>query len=507
MSWTYAQRVPTTLRALVANPEFVMRARTPIADSQWDHPLAWAHNSDLLDPTPWLEPGGLLLTDGVQFAERTSARRAGDYVARLADRGVVALGFAVRIVHDRVPQVLVDAGERIGLPLLEIGPRTPFMQIIRSVSDAVAADRQERLERSLAAQRAVARAALRPDGLAAVLRELERNLGTWATLYDSGGSRVRIPTHRGLPADLEQVVTRAARDLLAAGRPAGARLSDEGSGPVTLQTLGQRGRPLGVLAVGVGAGLDRAGTDLITSVIALASIAVEQSRALERARRDLRSGVLELLRSGALEAAGRTVGPVWGALPAEPIRVAMLAPAAGSTEALLAALEVLADEQHGQVFFAQGADAITVLVGPSSQREVRTALRTYGARAGFSAPARWADFEQATAQARSALRRSDEQQPFTDFESLASTGLLGHLEATGAVQVARRVLAPLDEELQATLRIWLEHNGSWDPTAKALGVHRHTVRARVDAAGVLLGMDLGTFAARAEVWNALQLLG
>lgn len=499
--------MPTTLRALVDTPDFVMRARTPIADAQWDHPLAWAHNSDLIDPTPWLEPGGLLLTDGVQFGERVSPRRAQAYVARLVDRGVVALGFAVRIVHDRVPEVLVTACERIGLPLLEIGPHTPFMQIIRSVSDAVAADRQVRLERSLAAQRAVARAALRPDGLAAVLRELERNLGTWVALFDSGGSRVRVPTHRSVPTELEQVVIRAARDLLAAGRPAGARLSDEGAGPVTLQTLGQRGRPLGVLAVGVGAGLDRAGTDLITSVIALASIAVEQSRALGQARRQLRSGAMELLRSGSVEAASRTVAQVWGELPGEPIRVATVAPSDGSTDALLAALELLADEHEGQLFFAENDGGITVVVGPSGQRDVRTALRTYGAHAGFSSPTRWSGFEEATAQARSALRRSTAKQPFVDFESVAATGLLGHLEATGADQVARTLLAPLDDESLTTLRIWLEHNGSWDPTAKALGVHRHTVRARIDAAGVLLGMDLNTFAARAEVWNALQLVG
>jgi purine catabolism regulator len=36
-------------------------------------------------------------------------------------------------------------------------------------------------------------------------------------------------------------------------------------------------------------------------------------------------------------------------------------------------------------------------------------------------------------------------------------------------------------------------------------VHRHTVRARVAAAERALDVDLGTFAARAEVWAALRL--
>jgi purine catabolism regulator len=36
-------------------------------------------------------------------------------------------------------------------------------------------------------------------------------------------------------------------------------------------------------------------------------------------------------------------------------------------------------------------------------------------------------------------------------------------------------------------------------------VHRHTVRARIAAAERALDVDLGTFAARAELWAALSL--
>ena len=40
--------------------------------------------------------------------------------------------------------------------------------------------------------------------------------------------------------------------------------------------------------------------------------------------------------------------------------------------------------------------------------------------------------------------------------------------------------------------------------ATALGVHRHTVRARIGLAQTLLGTDLASFAARADLWAALQ---
>ncbi|MET0853153.1 MAG: helix-turn-helix domain-containing protein, partial [Microterricola sp.] len=46
-------------------------------------------------------------------------------------------------------------------------------------------------------------------------------------------------------------------------------------------------------------------------------------------------------------------------------------------------------------------------------------------------------------------------------------------------------------------------NGQLDATAQLLGVHRHTVRARIAQIEKLLGRDLGGFQERAELWAAL----
>ena len=74
-------------------------------------------------------------------------------------------------------------------------------------------------------------------------------------------------------------------------------------------------------------------------------------------------------------------------------------------------------------------------------------------------------------------------------------------------------LAPLREHDDAhatalvdTVRTWLESDARIDETAQALGIHRHTVRARVAQAQRLLGVDLGSFPARAELWAALVAL-
>ena len=76
-----------------------------------------------------------------------------------------------------------------------------------------------------------------------------------------------------------------------------------------------------------------------------------------------------------------------------------------------------------------------------------------------------------------------------------------HPAAAGARPSAER------EMLIRSVTVWLSHNGAWDPAARELGVHRHTLRHRVSAVERLLGFDLGRFPDRAELWAALQLSG
>lgn len=89
-------------------------------------------------------------------------------------------------------------------------------------------------------------------------------------------------------------------------------------------------------------------------------------------------------------------------------------------------------------------------------------------------------------------------------------GLLGLLDDRGAVEVARRLIEPLEqhpepEMLVRTMQVWLRHGCAWDPAARELGIHRHTLRNRAQTVERLLEMDLSTFAARAELWLAIQL--
>ena len=95
-----------------------------------------------------------------------------------------------------------------------------------------------------------------------------------------------------------------------------------------------------------------------------------------------------------------------------------------------------------------------------------------------------------------------------DEVSWTVAGLLGR--EAGAM-LAGRLLEPLLEQEPerrdaqlAVLRSWLGENGSWDATAKVLGLHRNSVRRQINAVAELLDTDLNKAQVRAELWIALQ---
>jgi purine catabolism regulator len=504
--------VPVSLEQLLAQPDFHLRLRAGAEPGTpaLREPLAWAHSSDLQDPTPWLSAGGLLLTDGTQFDSDGEPAWADGYVGRLVAAGVAALGFATQVVYAEIPARLVDACRRRGPSLSRSPSALRFMAIIAFVHDAAAREQRERLEWSLAAHRTIARAALRPDALNAVLKELEGQLGCWVALFDAAGYRVPTTTRLPVPAAVAREVGEAVHTALSRGTRGSLRISGAGA-DVTMQTLGRSRELHGVLAVGTQAPLGGAERDLVASVIALASIALDQTRTIEDARRRLRTGLFELMLSGASEVAGSTAERMWGRLPVPPLRVFVVA-AAAPGRALLSELEQFSERHRGRLFFAEHEERIVVVVHDEDTASLRKILGRHSAAAGGSSPVGWPQLQVGLAEALRAAERATSDRDLVQFDELAAEGMLGLLEAAGGAAVARRILLPLisrpaaeRETLINAVTVWLSHNGAWDPSARELAVHRHTIRHRVAVVERLLSLDLSQFADRAELWAALQL--
>lgn len=504
--------MPPTINTLLHNTSLNLRLVVPEADSRaLDTPVSWVHSSDLDDPTPFLDAGQLLLTDGTQFPVSDSdGQLYGAYVKRLVEHGILGLGFATQVIHGVLPQGLEDACREQGLPLLEVPDRTPFIAIIRFVADWLAREQNARSEWSLQAQRAIARAALRPDGLRSILAELERQLHGWVALFDAAGNHILMPNNRPVPSALMPGVTEGVRKALDQGARSVSQLSVEGQ-QITLQTLGRRHHLRGVLVLGAIEPLDPASTDIINSVIALASLALEQARTLDTARRHLRAGVFEQLLSGSTDVAARTARQVWGRLPSEPL-IVTVAQIPGQGQNLLEALELLSDDYRGAVFYAQRNENVVVLAGPPHQQKVTLLLGRYGATAGTSAETDFPGLGRALKEGERALRRARElSRPLVEFGEIAEGGMLGLLRRQEAESVAKRLLEPLAQhddaeqtQLLPTVAAWLGNNCVWDRTARQLGIHRHTLRNRIDAAGTVLGLNLDGLRDRLELFAALQ---
>ncbi|MBH0110396.1 PucR family transcriptional regulator ligand-binding domain-containing protein [Salinibacterium sp. NG22] len=499
-------------------------ANTALA-SRMTAPITWVHSSDLDDPTPFLSRGNVLLTDGAQFGFGADAERYDydSYVARLIEAGLVGLGFATHFLHQGMPTGLAAACARAGFPLIDVPDRVPFIAVIREVADQIAAERSRRMAWSIAAHKAISYAALKPTGLRSTLIELERQLSCWVGLFDATGHPVPVPgQQRSGDRFAQPVRDEVARALRKGSRSSTALTLD--SGQVTIQTLGQNGELRGALALGRGVPLDRAENELVTSVIAMATLALEQNRTLDATRGQLRSSLLELVLAGNLGAARAIAGEVWGAFPLEPLSVVVIARQTQS-HFVLDALDVLALDADGRAFFAVRGDVIVVLVEAAAQRtagrpaeqtdvqrEVEQLITDHDLAAGSAAATDYAALTVALGQASSALHSRGGRAGLTDFAEIADTGMLGVLQSAGAERVAHRVLTPLtnfDAEqgaaLVETLLSWFANDCSWGATAAKLGVHRHTVRSRIDQAASILNLDLESFEGRLEVWAALRL--
>jgi purine catabolism regulator len=498
-----------TLRALLARRDLHLRLDDVegLDAGALDRPVRWVHSSDLADPTPFLSEGLVLLTTGTQFEDAGDSPDAyGAYVRRLGARGVVGLGFGTEVVRDGIPPALVDACRDERMPLFEVPYRTPFIAVARANAEAIAAQAYARRSWALAAQRAIALAALRPDGLGATLAELARQLDTWVGMFDAAGELVREHPVGGLASETAAGLRAEVNAVLRRGARAGSALR-LGDTPFTLQTLGRGGHLRGVVAMAAG-DLDQEGRGVVTAVIAMAGLALEQHQGLSRARGALRAGLVQSLLTGDPSLARRIVRDLWGPLPPAPVVIAVTDAAASRAEGISELLELRVDERRGSLFFGRGDDGLVIVVPAGDRGAIDEVAERFDVRIGVSDPATYDDFATALDQARVARDRGHD--PVTDFAAVAKSGVLSALSGE-ARALAAAELAPLTShdashgtQLVATVRAWLDNDCSHEATARALGVHRHTVRTRLALVERELGSDLSSFATRAELWAALH---
>jgi len=470
------------------------------------------HSTELLDPTPWLPGGELLLTTGIQL---TSSARQREYVARLARHGIAGVGLGVGFEHDALPGPLLDAAREHELPLFDVPYDVPFIAITERAFTHLVSEQYDALRRSTEIQGRLERLVLEERGLGEVMRMVAEAIGGGACVLSGRGET--IAASGSLSAD-ELGALRAAT---AAGGAVPAPLEGRA---LVLPVVGRDGAPAQAWLAGVAGrpalgDFERLILQQGATVVALELMRVRVARDTERR---LAGDVLAEALTGRLdpeELAARlrpfglgdevavlafaTADPV----AAEPLLDAALARA--DAHALVAVrgalLCAIVDAEWGEP--VQLARQLLAELAASDAGDVR---------ASASRPASAQSLRRSFHEARCALdaaRFANGTAPdVATHRDLGSFHLLLSLQDDEALRsYCDSVLAGVVEgdpayadELLRSLDAFLEHNGHWERAAAQVLCHRHTLRYRIRRVEELTGRSLGSPRDRIEFWLALR---
>ena len=108
------------------------------SESCRERPVVGVHCTEIRNPSRWLEPGWVMLTNGMRLGDDEPEQRR--LVAELDEAGLTALGFAIEMIHDEILPGIVEEARARDFPLFEV----PFPTAFSSVSAFAAGSIQSR---------------------------------------------------------------------------------------------------------------------------------------------------------------------------------------------------------------------------------------------------------------------------------------------------------------------------------------------------------------------------
>ncbi|GAB7030322.1 PucR family transcriptional regulator [Streptomyces sp. NPDC021749] len=535
--------MPLHLSDLLDRPDLRLSVTYDVPPHLLARTIEAATVSDLLTPGKWLQGGELLMTIGLLLPMEPAACRA--YVRDVAEGGAacLALGLGQGLPYQEAPEPLVTAAAEAGLPLLTVPDEVPFIAVTKAVFDARATEQREALHRAFATQRRLTAAAA-GDGLRPMLEEWTAATGVGAAVLDPLG-RLLAAGEREPRTPLDR-----ARDLLdrvAARGLRGSASSTAGGQQLEVQPLGAR-RLRGLLLLT--GRPDEAARSVVPGLVSLLSLELERRHLRDEPERRRRSALLSELLAEEHPAPGRARdmlhsvglttervrGVVVEAVSGDDARKRGAGAGSGAAAPKTAdgSAESAAQEMAADLALAVPGGLVRVVGGAPDG----TPAGTPGGPSGRTVEAVVGeDLDIRDVLARFAPRRPAGIGPVTAPEAVRvslrqAAGLLAVSRASGEPAEARQsqasrllldlgdrrtlqgyadtVLGPIDladngEELIATLAAWLETGGAWDATSRRLGVHRHTVRNRLDKAMDLTGRRLDDPDDRFDLWLATRI--
>ncbi|TFD76817.1 PucR family transcriptional regulator [Cryobacterium sp. Sr8] len=172
---------------LLLEPSLQLRLQTPSTKARLEREVSGCSPTELMDPTPYLDPDSLLLTSGIGM--NFSEERTWDaFVERLADVPVSAIVFATGMAHRVLPPGLVTACATYDVPLLEVPSVVPPLQVDRHVESVMQAERLAVVNRGWTLADECARLANKGAEVVTLLAAVFDTVQTPLAVYDAYGT-------------------------------------------------------------------------------------------------------------------------------------------------------------------------------------------------------------------------------------------------------------------------------------------------------------------------------
>ncbi|MBV9801837.1 MAG: PucR family transcriptional regulator ligand-binding domain-containing protein, partial [Solirubrobacterales bacterium] len=511
-------------------------------------PVRWVHISELLDPTPWLSGGELLLTTGMQLQTPAQAR---EFVGRLADHHLAGLGFGTGFKHAAVPESLLEVAAEREFPVFEVPYELPFIAVTEAAFSQLVNEQYAVLRRALTAQERLERIVLSERGLEALVGALSTLIGAAVVVFDSRGEPMQQHAfRREVDPEVLQTLRREVHER--------ARRREARTFMPTL-VEGNHGLALPVASDGTpqpgGAGPGRAPEawlvaikdagpltdfDRLTLHQAVTIVALEllRARVAGDTERRLAGDLLDAIVSGELTGSELTRRLAPFGL-GEQVAAIVLGVAGGGRGCTPASLEAalwnaLREEATPGLVASVGPLACALIPGTPYEELFSLGERVAEAagselrdhvRVGIGRAIEAADARRSFHEARCALEAlafgvagsdgngsAPERLRVATYKDLGSFQLLLSLQDDEALRLfCDSILGPIEAsegpyggELMRSLEAFIEENGQWERAARRLYCHRHTLRYRIRRVEELTGRNLGSARDRIEFWLALR---
>ncbi len=512
-------------------------------------PVRWVHISELLDPTPWLSGGELLLTTGLQL---DSPERQREFITRLADHHLAGLGFGTGFEHEVVPEPLIEIATEREFPVFEVPYELPFIAITEAAFTQLVNEQYAVLRRALTAQERLERIVLSQRGLETLVAALATLIGAAVLVFDSRGEPImQREFRRAIDREAVSALQGEVRDR-SRRREARAFMPpvDEGNQGLALPVAAD-GSPQGdapgpprvpeawLVAIKDSGPLSDFDRLTLHQAVTIVALELLRARVAGDTERRLAGDVLDAVVRGELSgpdlarrlapfglservAAVVVQRPHNGRGSAAPIETALLAAlhdeaAAGlvaSTGPLTCALVPGIGDEELFALATRVAARLGSELGMSLGIGVGRAVPGGEARRSFH-EARCAvealTLGMGTASHNGSAYESGPPRVAT-YKDLGSFQLLLSLQDDEALRLfCDSILGPIEAseghyggELMRSLEAFIEENGQWERAARRLYCHRHTLRYRIRRVEELTGRNLGSARDRIEFWLALR---